>query len=73
MADTAQHDEIMVKDVSEGSLEAQVAASEEKSDLKLDQYGFALVPQPTNFKDDPLVRFDPFPKPFLRCRNALGF
>ncbi|KAH8821944.1 major facilitator superfamily domain-containing protein [Xylogone sp. PMI_703] len=53
-AEPVEHDEIVSKDVSEGSLEAQVTVGEEKGALKLDQHGYALVPQPTHFKDDPL-------------------
>lgn len=54
-----EHDEIAVKDVpgaTDAEMQAPSSAEEAKGTLKLDQYGYALVPQPSNFKDDPLVR-----------------
>jgi hypothetical protein len=31
-------------------------AKDDKSELQLDKHGLPLVPQPSRFKDDPLVR-----------------
>jgi hypothetical protein len=50
-----EHDEIASKDVSEGAIEMQASFGDAKGDLKLDQSGYALVPQPSHFRDDPLV------------------
>ncbi|RFU32211.1 hypothetical protein B7463_g4124, partial [Scytalidium lignicola] len=47
-ASIPEHDEIVK---GEGSIDVEV---EEKGALMLDQHGYALVPQPTHFKDDPL-------------------
>lgn len=61
------HDQIASKDVSDGAVEMQGSAEETKGDLKLDQYGYALVPQPSHFRDDPLVCCSIFLGSILVC------
>lgn len=36
------------------------APEKDAIEVQTDQHGFALVPQPTHFKDDPLVRYSLF-------------
>lgn len=52
----AEDGDIAVQGTFGGDIDAQSSMGEAKGDVRLDHYGYALVPQPSHFRDDPLVR-----------------
>jgi hypothetical protein len=52
----AEVEDITAQGMSGRDIDTQSSMGEPKGDVRLDHYGYALIPQPSHFRDDPLVR-----------------